>query len=112
MMWRRTRIPGLLIVVSVVGYCVFIQWREYRLITGFNQIDTGSSLREVRRQMGRPERETDGTMWVYGGNKLPSELVPGCVRELWYVCFWVPSRYALCFDANEKLISKYNYVSP
>jgi hypothetical protein len=41
-----------------------------------------------------------------------SQLVKGCVKELWYAMPWpIPQRYSYCFDKNGALIHKYNWVS-
>jgi len=105
---HRTRRAGVLVVGVVVLWNAALFWRKARFARGLDRAEVGSTLSDTREWMGNPQRETDGTVSPIGG---PKQRVSGCVRELRYVQFWVPSQYALCFDKSDRLVRKYHYVS-
>ena len=63
---------------------------------------------------GTPTYTTDGTRWVdLQMPKSVDEIVPGCKREHWYYSgiILIPSKWSFCFDADDKLVDKYHWVS-
>src|SRR5689334_7130867 len=97
----RTRRAGALIVAVVVLWNGAIIWREVRFVRGYDRVDVGATMAEVRSAMGTRSREGPATDET-GSATAPDYPVRGCVRELWYAQFWVPSQYALRFDKSDR----------
>jgi hypothetical protein len=105
------------IASTAVGLAVltlaYNQWLHSKYREAYGSVPLGAAEVEVTTIAGEPSWVTDGTRWVEPGSaKDASELVPGCVKELWYAMPWPqPLRYSFCFDTNGALVHKYNWVS-
>lgn len=79
----------------------------------YASVPLGGTEADVRRIAGEPSWVTDGTRGVEPEHpKSASELVPGCVKELWYAMPWPqPLRFSFCFDKAGVLVDKYNWMS-
>jgi len=111
---RRTGLVALGVVgVATLSAVLYFFWLDSIHTHAFDAMAVGDSEANLRRLAGSPSYVTDGTRWVEPQfPKADSQLVKGCVRELWYAAPWpIPQRYSYCFDKNGSLIHKYNWVS-
>ena len=99
--------------VAVLSALVYFFWLDSSYTHAFNAIVIGGSEADLRKLAGSPSYVTDGTRWVEPQfPKTESQLVKGCVKELWYAMPWpIPQRYSYCFDKSGALLDKYNWVS-
>ena len=102
-----------LAVALVVLALAYNYWLGSKYGDAYSTVSLGASEMDVRRIAGEPSWVTDGTRWVEPQHaKDASELVPGCVKELWYAMPWPqPVRFSFCFDKSGALVHKYNRVS-
>ena len=103
-----------LIVVGVATVIVRVVLFENRQAHAFESLDLGSERDSVVAVAGDPSYITDGTRWVEPAYpRAESELVPGCVEELWYERSLplVPSKWSYCFSEDGRLVHKYHWVS-
>ncbi len=108
---RRTRYVGLIVFTLPVCALAYFLWQENSWAVGFEEVKLGATEKEVISVVGKPQRITDGTVWVEPGyKKSDSELVRGCVKEYWYNVFYFPVAYSFCFNKRLELIHKYNWV--
>ena len=71
----------------------------------------GTSATEVQEKLGSPNRITDGTESVYGGQRRADQIPDRCVTEYWYKSVLTPEQWALCFDSSGFLVAKQHYAS-
>lgn len=107
--FHKTRRLAALALCSLLAWGVCLGLRQARFAGGFWRVVEGQSLAETAAVMGPPDFETDGLTSVYGDQKQPAERTPGCVLERWYVVFWFPEKYSLCFDAAGRLVGKVQF---
>ena len=109
---RQARMLGVVLLSCAVSVILYFLWRDGLWSRGFEKLELGMSIETTLSLMGSPSYETDGTRWVEPEYvRASSDLVPGCVRELWYVSFLHPQRIALCFSSKGVLLRKYPYTS-
>ena len=108
-----TKLIACTAVALVVVALAYNQWLYSKYRDAYVTVELGGAETDVRRIAGEPSWVTDGTRWVEPGYaKDASELVPGCVKELWYAMPWPqPLRFSFCFDKGGALVHKYNWVS-
>ena len=95
--------------VLCIGYYL---WQRSHWKIGFDAAKPGIAEERVIALMGNSRRITDGSEIAEPGiKKSQGQTTPGCVRELWYHEFFLPSAYAFCFDSNSRLINKYHWAS-
>jgi hypothetical protein len=100
--------------VAAVGTAGYLAWRDEVHARASASLPLASSQDDLLRALGEPSWTTDGTRGVEPGfAKGPSQLVDGCVEELWYDtgAAVMPSRWSYCFDASGSLIQKYHWLS-
>jgi len=105
---------ALIAVAAPVLVAAYVLWLGSRYDNAYEAASLGLATEaNVRDVAGDPSYITDGTRWVEPAYaKTADELVPGCVKELWYAMPWpLPHRTSFCFDRNGVLIHKYNWVS-
>jgi hypothetical protein len=103
---------GVAILVLGVGGIAFYFWQGRHWVSGYERAHVGQTERDIVALLGIPPRVTDGTEWVEPGvKKVPSAIVPGCVKELWYNEFLFPAAFSFCFDSESRLLSKYYWSS-
>jgi hypothetical protein len=102
-----------LAVALVVLALAYNYWLGSKYGDAYSTVSLGASEMDVRKIAGEPSWVTDGTRWVEPQHaKDASELVPGCVKELWYAMPWPqPVRFSFCFDKSGALVHKYSWVS-
>jgi hypothetical protein len=112
---RRTSLValGVLLGVAILSAVLYFFWLDWTYAHAFSVMVVGSSEADIRKLAGSPSYVTDGTRWVEPRfPKDESQLVKGCVKELWYAMPWpIPQRYSYCFDKSGALVHKYNWVS-
>ncbi len=102
---------AIFVTVAIVVAVVYVFWLDSKYVRAFERTALGSTENELRAVAGAPSWVTDGTRWVGGEYpKSADELVPGCVKELWYRTLPL-RRFSYCFDQNGILLHKYNWVS-
>lgn len=101
-MIKRVALIVVFIPVVALGY---LFWLDAKYRDAYAQAAIGSTTEaSVRKLAGSPSRVTDATT---------DHLVPTCVKELWYAMPRpLPLQYSFCFDRNDVLVHKYNWVSP
>jgi hypothetical protein len=106
---RLIALAMMLVSATSVGYLI---WVDGRWADGYAKLEIGDTVDHSILLMGSPSYETDGTRWVEPEfARSERDLIPDCVRELWYVSFLHPQRIALCFNSDGRLVHKYPYRS-
>ncbi len=78
----------------------------------FDRLTAGSTEAQLTAEAGMPSYVTDGTRWVEPTSaKTADQLVPGCVKELWYDYPWLVRKDAYCFSGQGVLLAKYDWTS-
>ncbi len=91
---------------SLVGVFLFFVVSACQMSRGYELVAPSMTREEVLEVLGEPTRETDGTVSVFGDNKVEAELTKGCVSEVWYFSRVSPQRWAYCFDTEGVLVDK------
>ena len=97
------------IVLAALFYISYIKNKEQQ--EAFNSISVGATVDEVRYSMGtRGESVTgDWHFHFWGGVKTKSQKNESCVKGLLFESYskaFEPRFYTVCFDENNKAVSK------
>jgi hypothetical protein len=103
-----------IVLISLVVLAVAIAYvvrRNTVLQTGFDQVTKGESRADVVRRMGSPSSERDGCQDAATWLGEPAATAV-CKKELRYEAIVLPKYWTVGFDAEDRAIAKYEYVSP
>ncbi|MCX2833154.1 hypothetical protein [Microbulbifer thermotolerans] len=101
-----------LILAVFVGVILILNFKNPS--KAMRELPIGSTYDQLISVAGHPDYVTDGTVDVKPEfKKSAGQLIPGCVKEVWYEYYlsFVPSKYSFCFDKNDILIHKYHWSS-
>jgi len=107
------KVIAIFISGAIVVGVAYVWWLSSRYGSAFERTAVGAAEGDLRAVAGPPSYETDGTRWIEPQHeKSPDQIVPGCVKELWYAMPWpLSQQFSFCFDRNGMLLHKYNWVS-
>ena len=106
----RTRLVGILFLVSAVGFMSF-QWSKESIWSNkFETIPNEASLEIVISMLGEPSVLAESSKPPFGYSLADSD--NRIAKEAWYVSFFFPEQYTFGFDTDGKLVRKYHYTSP
>ncbi len=108
--FRRTRLIGLLFLVSAVSFVGYQWMEEYRWRNQFKEVPTRASLNVVISMLGEPSVLSDSKHPPFGYSLSDND--KRIVSEAWYVSFFFPEQHAFGFDNQGMLVRRYRYVSP
>ena len=99
------------VVVIVIGSVLLMALKDHFSAIAFQSVSKGRGKPEVRSIMGRPDAENtvcmNPAMWL-------DEPIDNqeCVGEFQYNALLVPELWTVGFDAHDRAISKYHFISP
>ena len=97
------------VILGIIAVTSWVAHRRYELRAAFDKVHLGASKSEVVRQLGRPWKVS--RCGVTFGDGSP----PGCVEEVIYRAPFAtrtPRYWSFQFDAEGKLMSKWEDLSP
>jgi hypothetical protein len=102
----------MLIALAVLAaFGAYVARRNAAMGSGFDQIKKGELAERVLQRLGEPSSERGGCQdaltWL--DQPVTGEV---CVKELRYEALILPKYWTVGFDANDRAIAKYEYVSP
>lgn len=103
-----------LIITLAIAMLAYWWIYESKQASAMKNIKLGDSVDKVITIARATRYETNGTESAERNvlrNK--NELIPGCVRELWYKAQFspFPSKWSYCFNEKDQLINKYHWSS-
>ena len=108
--FQRTRVIGVLFVISAVTFTGY-QWMiESRWDNRFKAVPAGASMDVVISMLGKPSVIADSAHPPFGYSLSNND--KRIIRETWYVSFFFPQQYTFGFDNKGKLVRRYQYSSP
>jgi len=97
------------VILGIIAVTGWVAHRRYELRAAFDKVHLGASKSEVVRQLGRPWKVS--RCGVTFGDGSP----PGCAEEVIYrapSATRIPRYWSFQFDAEGKLMSKWEDLSP
>lgn len=111
LLWvRRHKSIAIILIMAVIVFSSLQYLVEAHWLHGFEAVQDGATLEMVISMMGNPTIIAESTAPPFGYTL--SYYDKRVTREAWYVSFFFPAQYVMGFDANGRLISRYQYVSP
>lgn len=105
------RILWVFIVVALIGSVLLVALKNHVSAIAFQSVSKGMGKSEVLSIMGRPDAESTACMNPAMWLDEPADNQE-CVRELQYNALLVPEFWTVGFDAHDRTITKYHFISP
>jgi hypothetical protein len=111
-MSRRGRLTAvvLLVLVLLVGFCFHFEYTRYE--RAYARLTPGTAKAEVLRQFGKPGGVTKCSPWNWWDETSLDQTSVKCVEEFHYFSRARVGDWAVGFDENDKVVTKYYMSSP